>query len=456
MRQIIAWIKASFLTTISAVAVIVAVGLIIWFSLQGQALRERMNDRQTRLTQISRLMNKTIVIPAEHPDQPPQSLNGITINDDTIQTLSGLFNRMNEEYADTRDAFLAVNQKDHLPLVPGLFPKPESPALPYNARDRYQVLIPRMLEAPTSDMDESALPRLDAGQPQSEQALKDAIAQFEDNFIESMLPPGVSTDNPRPEDLEPEDRRKLVVEKRARLKEMLLDRARSLHIYAVTDPNAQGFPLDFTSLRDAGDPKPYQLWEAQLELWVQQDIIRALALCNKVGQPEANITNVPVKTLLDLEVLPGYVGLHTRGGLLGSDSPNMPYSQPEDYSAPPENEVPRNFLVGPTGRMSNPLYDVRHARLDVIVDYKRLPELYNAIARVNLMTVLDCEIEDVDEFSHYRDGYVYGEDADAVRATLVIESLWLRAWTQEMMPKRVKQYLGILEPAQTEDEMRRF
>jgi len=33
-----------------------------------------------------------------------------------------------------------------------------------------------------------------------------------------------------------------------------------------------------------------------------------------------------------------------------------------------------------------------------------------------------------------------------VRVTLVVESIWLRQWTEPMMPPRVRSYAGIDEP----------
>ena len=56
-------------------------------------------------------------------------------------------------------------------------------------------------------------------------------------------------------------------------------------------------------------------------------------------------------------------------------------------------------------------------------------ELLNAISEVNLMTVQEIEIKDIDEYKELeRYGYYYG-NVDAVELTLQIETIWLREWT---------------------------
>ena len=100
----------------------------------------------------------------------------------------------------------------------------------------------------------------------------------------------------------------------------------------------------------------------------------------------------------------------------------------------------------------NNIYDVRHARVLMIVDYQQLPKLFDAINSVNFMTVLDCKIQDVDEYQAMLEGYVYGS-GDAVRVDMLVESIWLREWTVPWMPSSVKQELGIADATGTTDSM---
>ncbi len=119
------------------------------------------------------------------------------------------------------------------------------------------------------------------------------------------------------------------------------------------------------------------------------------------------------------------------------------YGEEGDGLDRPEGMMPEDFQASPSGRRSNALYDVRHARVKVLIDSTRIPQFINNLATVNFMTVLMASVRDVDEYQHLRglDGsgaqggtrstrsmYIYGPH-DVVELELVVESLWLRRWT---------------------------
>jgi len=218
-------------------------------------------------------------------------------------------------------------------------------------------------------------------------------------------------------------------------------------------------------------PTMVELWERQLELWIQQDLAEAIARTNADAR---SVLEAPVKRLIKMRVAPGYVGLHTAGlvravsssggsdsgsmwnrdqsgGSFGVGGENLPTAWRGAYPLPmhvepgePGQETPNNFMASPSGRVSNHVYDVRHALLDVVVDYQKLPRLMGNINKVNFMTVLKTQIDDVDEYEAMRNGYVYGA-GDMVRVRMIIESAWLRSWTTPLMPEVTKQYLRVAE-----------
>jgi len=185
------------------------------------------------------------------------------------------------------------------------------------------------------------------------------------------------------------------------------------------------------------------------------------------------VIEAPVKRIFSIEVLPGYVGLHRTGafggtsgggggggGVLGGQQASGTalgaYGQapPEEWLVPGRNPevranldtpMPNNFIASPTGRMSNPIYDVRHVRMRAIVDFHQLPTLFDAISKINLMTVLHFDIRNIDEYAHLEQGYFYGS-GDMVELTVHIETLWLRSWLLPLMPERVQIALGIIDP----------
>src|SRR5207248_669255 len=90
-----------------------------------------------------------------------------------------------------------------------------------------------------------------------------------------------------------------------------------------------------------------------------------------------------------------------------------------------------------TGRHSggdNKLYDVRQGRLTLIVASSGLPALINAISRTNFMTVIGLDFAEIDPWADLDRGYYYGSD-HVVRAVVKVETVWLRSWTEAMMPQ---------------------
>jgi thiaminase II len=249
--------------------------------------------------------------------------------------------------------------------------------------------------------------------------------------------------------LTPQQAEELREEKRTLLLDAIRDRASEIHIYAQTDPTQADFPFARNQelLTTTAPPKPELLWEAQLELWVMQDIVSAIGEVNQVDNPDASVALAPVKRLLGIEVLPGYVGIHTQGamGSGGSGGRSDSYAPPaHNIPNDPDRPLPAAFHYTPTGRISNALYDVRHARVRAVIDYRLLPDIVNGMSHNNFMTVLNVEVENIDEFAALREGYFYGS-GDCVEATLLIESLWLRSWTVPLMPPRVRTYLQVEE-----------
>ena len=105
--------------------------------------------------------------------------------------------------------------------------------------------------------------------------------------------------------------------------------------------------------------------------------------------------------------------------------------------------MPLDYSVSFTGRHDNPLYDVRLVDLVIVVDSAKIPEVLDALARQNFMTVIaPVEVRALDLFTAMRDGYYYGT-APVSELTLTVETIWLREWTAQFMPSELKQALGI-------------
>lgn len=250
-------------------------------------------------------------------------------------------------------------------------------------------------------------------------------------------------------------------------------------------------------------PTLEQLWEGQVELWIIRDLMTTIAEVNQVGtmvnvvnadgetvEMPQNVVTAPVKRLVDVSVVPYYVGLHTLGGMAGPDSTGTgallapassgqsldpesgEFAEPQPLSSgtfggtantagtqadqsvypppavlalpEPDQPLEGNFYFGPTGRRSNSIYDVRHVWMTMHIQSDALPKFFETLRQVNFMTVINMQVNDVDEYRLLQEGYIYG-DADVVEVTLTIETLWFRTWTTDYMPEIVKKKLVVAE-----------
>ena len=474
MKSVIAWIKANPISVASLVVMLLSAGVIGYFLfVANPALRERAADQPSKdISEIRRYSSKSVEVPPKNADDPPEQHSNITINDDFITTISTIYGDLNRESDEIFERALEINQPGHEPLLPDLFP-----STPTGMQFRAQTVYVEALNGLTGDADRAELvtqrtnlelPYLNAGLPMERLELQQQV----DEAAAAMqrIATGLMTED-KIQQQQSEQRRELM--------NRLLDHAKTINIYAqpnLGDPKQPfpDFPLSIASLGSSPQtPTPSSIWEGQLELWILQDIVRAIGIVNDVqnrrdygsddqGNPiQSSVLTAPIKRLIRAEVLPGYVGLHTTGGTnLIADaqtSSAAPRAAGQDGYGPPaggkmtdgsrDQAVADNYLFGPTGRGSNHLYDTRHVRLHLHADYQRLPEFFNVLGQVNLMTVLNMKITELDEYELLADQYMYGQ-GDVVDVELIIETLWLRDWTSKLMPEVVKQYVGLLPPAE--------
>lgn len=486
MKNVIAWMKTNPISVVAFALMIVSLAAIGYFMFAANpALQARAEaPANQKISDIKRLMRQPVDVPPTNADDPPES-RSVTINAAVVEVLGGIYTDLNRESENIFAAALAINQAGHAPIMPGLFPDTPND-MKFRARTVYGQLLSALVgtRAWADEVAQNtgvAMPYLNARPPLEREYLQSLLDQQMDAMTKGDALAGTISEARRMQQKQ-EQQRELINE--------LLLHAQTINIYAdpelenMLNPNP-AFPLQIASLGSSPEsPTPSQLWEAQLELWILQDIVQAIALANDVanqrphtdidGNPvDSNVLNAPVKRLLRAEVLPGYVGLHNVGGVqsiagttsgarAGSSAVRSRggggaavagvgggagYPPPAGgmTDQPRETKLSENFAFGPSGRSSNSLYDIRHARVLVHADYQRLPELLNAIAQVNLMTVLNLKVTALDEYALLNDLYMYGQ-GDVVEVEMIVESLWLREWTAKLMPEDTKVYVGLKAP----------
>ncbi|MEM6551545.1 MAG: hypothetical protein AAF750_05410 [Planctomycetota bacterium] len=484
MKSFLTAMKANPLTAAAALVALASVGVIVYYyffviSARGTEIADAANKT---LGDVGRLSRTSINIPAANPNQPPRQVNDV-VNDTTIEKLETLYATLNGETEQIIERAVEFNRgtRPQTRMIrDDILPVPLGQTARIDARIAYRSAMLAMLgNTPWRE----GWPFLRAGEPLDSQTMSAVLDRHREDFIGT--------------DLE-----KFEIEQRKSLKRALFFHTTGLpgqndgiSIYAQTDPEAQDFPLRiFDWANTAAIPTADQLWEAQLELWAVSDVVEAIMRTNRVGQtfqpvdsegqPDGParpfaVQEVPVKNLIELSVVPGYVGLHTTGAVAGGTTTRISraatggppagfdpsalagggFGRPARnvvdaivgvYGGAPEvsltgqgnSPVPENFYISPTGRASNAVFDVRHVRLVVDVDWLRLNELLDNLAEVNLITVLNINIQDIDERAFLAEGYHYGPH-DVVRAEILLETLWMRQWTTPLMPDLVKTYLAV-------------
>ena len=188
------------------------------------------------------------------------------------------------------------------------------------------------------------------------------------------------------------------------------------------------------------------LWD----YWLVSDVLDAVALANSnpvsgaMAVPDAPVKRVEQIRLSKVELgeqasasvtddTQGYLG-GGGGRDPGGSSGNQMYGSGADDSDAP--------FTGRVGGGPQSAFDVRTIEMVIVASSKDLPKFIDALGKTNYMTVIDVDLEQVDVWGDLEQGYYYG-DEHVVRASIVIESVWLRSWLEPMMPARVKTALGI-------------
>jgi hypothetical protein len=214
-------------------------------------------------------------------------------------------------------------------------------------------------------------------------------------------------------------------------------KARSIRMYADSETSFHVSPIALTQ----ESPSPADMWYAQVGLWIQEDLVHALAQLNdeaaeQLHGREPNVTNLPVKRIESIKVQ-GYVS--GTGTLIAFPGTGGGSGRSVSGGAAPT-------VTSFTGRKADDQFDVVRCTLTVSVDERDLLRLIDSITRTNFYQLVGLEYTAADPAES--EGYFYG-DAPVVRAQLDFEGYMARKIYKALMPEAVLQALGIskAEPA---------
>jgi hypothetical protein len=416
-KAAIVWVKRNPVIVASVAVMIAAPVAAWWFSSELHAEADKQTAAHAAELSALEKLEKTQVEIAL-PGQDPLSQTGV-VTPRLVAAYESLTGRLRADALAVQRAALKHNQKDRTALPTSIHISPAN--INTIAESVHTALMTSM---------QATLAAARAGSPPSEESTADQVQRRHDQFIAGE---------------KKADRKSLTAEELSKLHAALAEKR--LQVYADTAANISfyadvsrlGLPASYS---EAGNPPSegrlfYWLWRA----WVNEDIIRALA---KANQPYRSVLEAPVKRLVgvvfrdreDLGPPPGPASGASAAGAEGAH-PEPVAIAPID----PKQPVPYAFNRTFSGRQSNPLYDVRECDVTLVVATRLLPEVLNAIARENFMTVTRLRMVPADAFADAAEGFIYGPEPVS-RVTLTIESIWLREWIGRLMPKDVQMARG--------------
>jgi len=197
-----------------------------------------------------------------------------------------------------------------------------------------------------------------------------------------------------------------------------IQRARQIYCYAnneALDPRTQ--------IADKYPPVEV-MWEAQLSLWIQEDVVQALARLNEEAArqlPEEDrwVSHLPVKRLMYIAVgsyLPKSTGTDTDFGYRSPGRSAGAAIDPADPSSPSG--------VVFTKRVVAENLDVVHFAVGLVMDANYLVKVIDEIGKAGFYTALLVNYEAIAQDPTFR-GYVYGS-APLIQVRLEFEHCLLR------------------------------
>jgi hypothetical protein len=217
---------------------------------------------------------------------------------------------------------------------------------------------------------------------------------------------------------------------------MELERAQKHRIYLLLPPTFNPLPIDPT-IKIGFSPDPERIGNAQVVIWVLDDVIKGIAKANEYFSDPATPGGPPQHDILHSAVKQ----------IEGIDSP-QPMISPNagDISGGSGSPVPKVTTVSPSGRVCNALYNAVRFRVRLVVDAEKVPEIVRALEAGQFITVLNVQITEIVDpaiaaSNAQAGGFHYG-NKPVVRAEFDCEELLMRNWTDNLLPDDQKAGLG--------------
>lgn len=396
MKPVIAWMKANLtIVILLAVSLLILPTAFVGSQLWNKKIRTSRETAANKAMTDLNALSVTYVLPSAFPGGAAISLPRPVPNAAISEFFKTQRDALDAQVAQVGAVARTINSAGHDPLVPGLFPE---------ATDKLKIF--QMVDLIVGKGDKPSvyqqlLNRINAGGPADPVRIAELLNEEEAKFID-----GIRAKN---------NRDKLLPEEEAELKKKLVAlrigqyqaRAAEISVYATPDCLPAGIPKAAPSEA----PDPATCWEWQYDYWAVADLIKAVDAANT--DPSGKRMSLDKATVKRIEKLTLDVA--------GAPTPVS--------------------ITGRKNSTENKLYDVRHATMNLVVASSKLPALVDAISATNFMTVIGLDFTEVDPWTDLERGFYYGPE-HVVNATIDVETIWLRSWTEPQMPQVVKDALA--------------
>jgi hypothetical protein len=451
VKPFIAWAKKNWLIVVF-VAVIVISLPTAWFLSSGwnssiQSAQEKAGQDELKKVQATKVAYS---LPQYEPSGQP-----VTKSAEPTDALTNWFKTQKDELAakaalvaDRAENFnkgvgeeaRAVGRSEHKPLIEGIFPGDGVSESEMGDR-LFEMENVLLAKSGRPNLYEQLLAEIGAGSPPDPAILAQSLKDLESREREKI------TANKR--ELTDEEKNSLMANLRERRLGIYRARAQELNVYADMSifnrndrlPGAGVIPSAVQMSLIASESKGQQLTKHflwQWDYWVMSDVLKAVKLANSFDGRTRFVPHAVVKRIESIVVM-------DPEGIYAPELDGMGNPPPAPPAATIPGLAPLDKNLSVTGRGMgkwNPVYDVRRVKLVVIASSENFPALMDAITRTNFMTVTDFDLEAVQESAEFAFGYDYGGE-HVVRASLEIETVWLRSWLSKYMPRTLRALLEI-------------
>jgi hypothetical protein len=353
------FVKKNLIMVISAAVAVLAIVLIVLGIFKVSGVKEELAEVQSQLSTIDDL-NRGVSV--ETPDG--QRLNLIP-TEKIVEQMKSLSSQSKAQGFKLLERSLkesigydpkTAKIKREL-LVEGIFPSPVSDAQPWKFQTQYRSAIGDLLKT----MKAGEVPTSKDIEEEEERVAQDMGFLLDDlgnnNNARTTKRNAVQQ---RPQDLQNEMKVGAIVS-------AAKSRAEKIKVYCGQS-NLDVINEVYTNTGGT-PPAAESMWWAQLSLWLQQDLARAVAQANSDA---ANVKESVVKRITSIGLMHGYL---LKDGFVGRE----------------QSQLPESF----TGMRSGTYYDVLRLSVATVVDARKIPQFIDAMYNQGQYVLYSWTISDV-------------------------------------------------------------